>query len=230
MKFEIGDKVKIIKSNTFSLPKSWDLNLIGEIVDYNYNGWDYTVKFDKQYPFTHDCQGKYEKKLYRCYNKSGLKLAEIKKGNDMEFKISDIKTGDFVETKFGKGIVVNGILVYKNGSFDHIETLTKEHIIKVKRNLKSFDELNSMYEFGDVIYDKNKKTFDRKAWIDKYLKLANLDKSIITAYSHSRVTVINPETGKSVTTICSPTDTYDKNTGTAVAYAKYLGEKIPKEI
>lgn len=71
MKFKIGDKVKVIESDAINHS---DINMIGTIVENGSNSYDYTVAFDRTYPFTHGCNGKCPARNGRYYNERQLEL------------------------------------------------------------------------------------------------------------------------------------------------------------
>lgn len=110
MKFKIGDKVKIIKSNVFyDTGKNKDLGFMGEIVDCNADMYDYTVKFDKEYSFTHDCDN-YTENLYRWYNSDNLGLV---KENNMKTNL--FANGNFILIDSKWGIIIDNIIIYESG-------------------------------------------------------------------------------------------------------------------
>ena len=68
MKFKIGDRVKVVKSNYCT---GEDKGLIGTVV---WLGWDYIVEFDKAYYFTHSCGGVCPNLNGRFYDDDELEL------------------------------------------------------------------------------------------------------------------------------------------------------------
>lgn len=71
MKFKVGDRVKVIKSNYCT---GADKGLIGTVVG-KYHG--YAVEFDKAYIFTHSCSGVCPKRNGRFYGESELELISL---------------------------------------------------------------------------------------------------------------------------------------------------------
>lgn len=68
MKFKVGDRVKVIKSN---YPTGTDKGLIGTVV---FVGCSIGVEFDKKYVFTHSCDGRCPKGNGRYYYADKLEL------------------------------------------------------------------------------------------------------------------------------------------------------------
>ena len=68
MKFKVGDRVKVIKSNFCT---GADKGLIGTVVG---TDWNCVVKFDKAYEFTHSCDGICPERNGRFYGAASLEL------------------------------------------------------------------------------------------------------------------------------------------------------------
>lgn len=90
-------------------------------------------------------------------------------------------------------------------------------------------------ENGDLItIDLNPKKRQRQNWIQSRLKeLADdFPQTVVRSFPDRKILVLELvdvfgyECGTGIA-LCSDTDTYDKDTGMAVAYAKATGKKIP---
>lgn len=85
-----------------------------------------------------------------------------------------------------------------------------------------------------ITIDLNPKKRQRQAWIQSRLKELADDypQTIVHSFPNRKILVLELvdvfgyECGTGIA-LCSDTDTYDENTGKAVAYAKATGQKIP---
>jgi len=178
---------------------------------------------------------------------SHLSLYEEKKKT---FTKADLHNGDVVVKRDGSVNIVcfeTGTLICKNG-FNKLISINDDltyngygskefDIIKVYRPNEAwqcqFDE--SGYTKGSLVFDRErdiKPKFDRQKWIDDMkkrfmidgeIKFGKLDVKSIIVYN-----VTNPN--KNGVSTCKHSDVFNMDTGITVAYAKYLGEPIPKEI
>lgn len=92
---------------------------------------------------------------------------------------------------------------------------------------------------GSKIVEKNGKfylrtpIFDREEWINKmYLAWLEDDNACDDAWRDKTIGILVYKNGKFKLgqSTCSATDAFNRKTGIAVAYARAIGEPIPKEI
>ena len=126
---------------------------------------------------------------------------------------------------------MNDDLTYKGCGHEQYD------IIKVYRPKETyqcqFDE--SGYGKGELVFDRErdiKPKFDCQKWIDdmfnKYMNDKNVKQRSLTEKTIIVYNTQNPN--KNGVAICKDGDVFDLEIGIAVAYAKYLGETVPKEI
>jgi len=184
---------------------------------------------------------------------SHLRLYEEKKKT---FTKADLHNGDVVVKRDGSVNIVcleTSTLICING-FNKLSSINddltyneyliyngygdKEHdIMKVYRPKESwqcqFDKLK--YTQGVLVFDRErdiKPKFDRQKWIDDMFNRYTNDKNVQwRSLTEKTIIVYNTQTpNKNGFAVCKDGDIFDLEIGIAVAYAKYLGEAVPKEI
>ena len=76
-----------------------------------------------------------------------------------------------------------------------------------------------------------KPPFDEKKWVAEWYKKYLNDNKVIGIYlGRFNVTAIIDRYGKTGISKCRKTDSYNPQKGVAIAYARYCGEEIPKEL
>ena len=168
----------------------------------------------------------------------------------ISFTKADLHNGDVVVRRNGSVEIAcpeTGTVICKNG-FNNLSSINDDltyngygdnesDIIKVYRPKESwqcqFDE--SMYVKGDLVFDRErdiKPKFDCQRWIDDMFNRYTNDKNVQwRSLTEKTIIVYNTQNpNKNGFAVCKDGDIFDLEIGIAVAYAKYLGEPIPKEI
>ena len=147
-KFKIGDKVKVVKGNTFG---ETDKGLVGVIVKPKYDPkpWKWEVKFDKNHLFTHSGTQNDGKSCYRYYDDKNLELVTESttkhKPGDWVTVSSHLKTGKFYRmADKSNPMTVNEQMLNKVGKKVKIKSVTKTGKYMIEGSI--FPWVDEMFE------------------------------------------------------------------------------------
>ena len=172
----------------------------------------------------------------KTFTKADLHNGDVVVRRDGSVRIVCLETGTLISKEgFGRLAFIDDDLTYINTLFGNQHDIMKVYRPKNPWQCQ-FDK--SRYTEGDLVFDRErdiKPKFDRQKWIGDMYKRFMYDERVnstrlMETKSISIIVYNTQNPNKNGIAICKDGDIFNSETGIAVAYAKYLGETVPKEI